>query len=199
MYKNFFITGFPGSGKTTILNNIVNDLKTNIKNLNLYGFFTSEIREKEIRVGFSIENYEGKKGILSHINYEVGPNVGKYRVNLKDFEDIGISTLINALKDSKCKLIVIDEIGKMELFHPDFLKILDKIIVSDKIVLATISYKLTELLKKFKNKSDTCIFNLEKTPKDSSERKELKEKIVKNILNNLTEIIYIFNNRFNDL
>jgi len=107
--------------------------------------------------------------------------------------------LINALKDSKCKLIVIDEIGKMELFHPDFLKILDKIIVSDKIVLATISYKLTELLKKFKNKSDTCIFNLEKTPKDSSERKELKEKIVKNILNNLTEIIYIFNNRFNDL
>jgi len=27
MYKNFFITGYPGSGKTTIFNDIVTNLK----------------------------------------------------------------------------------------------------------------------------------------------------------------------------
>ncbi|GAG63420.1 unnamed protein product, partial [marine sediment metagenome] len=68
---------------------------------------------------------------------------------------------------------------------PDFLKILDRIIDSDKILLATVSYKMKELLAKFGNRSDTLIFNLENAPKDTSERKDLKEKILKSILKKL--------------
>lgn len=97
---------------------------------------------------------------------------------------MGINTLRNALRKPEAKIIAIDEIGKMELFHPEFLEILDRIITSDKMVLATISYKMTELLTKFKNRRDTCVFNLENTPKDSIEREELKEKILKIILKN---------------
>ena len=185
MYKNFFITGYPDSGKTTIFNNIVTDLKENIPDLHLYGFITREIREEGSRVGFSIENYDGKKGILSHIYYKEGPKVGKYRVNLRDFENVGMNTLHHALRDSGIKIIVIDEIGKMELFHPDFLKIIERIINSENILLATISYKITELLAKFGNRSDTLIFNLENAPKDTRKRKELKEKILKSILKRL--------------
>lgn len=185
MHKNFFITGYPGSGKTTIFNSIVTDLKENIPDLHLYGFITREIREEGRRIGFSIENYEGKKGILSHIYYKDGPRVGKYRVNLRDFENVGMNTLHHALRDPDIKIIAIDEIGKMELFHPDFLKILDRIIDSDKIVLATVSYKMKELLAKFGNRSDALIFNLENSPKDTSERKNLKEKILKSILKKL--------------
>ena len=55
MHKNFFITGYPGSGKTTIFNNIVTYLKENIPDLHLYGFITREIREEGRRIGFSIE------------------------------------------------------------------------------------------------------------------------------------------------
>jgi len=97
---------------------------------------------------------------------------------------VGINTLRNALRKPEAKIIAIDEIGKMELFHPEFLEILDRIITSDKMVLATISYKMTELLTKFKNRRDTCVFNLENAPKDSIEREELKEKILKIILKN---------------
>ena len=42
VYKNFFITGYPGSGKTTIFNNIVTDLKKNISDLRIYGFITRD-------------------------------------------------------------------------------------------------------------------------------------------------------------
>lgn len=185
IFKNFFITGYPGSGKTTIFNNIVTDLKENIPDLHLYGFITREIMEEGRRIGFSIENYEGKKGILSHIYYNDGPKVGKYRVNLRDFESVGMNTLYHALRDSDIKIIAIDEIGKMELFHPAFLKIIERIIDSDKIVLATISYKITRLISKFGNRSDTLIFNLENAPKDTRKRKELKEKILKSILKRL--------------
>ena len=65
MYKNFFITGYPGSGKTTIFNDIVTNLKKNLSELPVYGFITKEIRKKGIRVGFSIENFYGERGTLS--------------------------------------------------------------------------------------------------------------------------------------
>ena len=186
MYKNFFITGYPGSGKTTIFNDIVTNLKKNLSELPIYGFITKEIRKKGIRVGFSIENFYGEKGTLSHIDHKGGPRVGKYGVDLRDLEKVGINTLRNALRKPEAKIIAIDEIGKMELFHPEFLEILDRIIASDKMVLATISYKMTELLKKFKNRRDTCVFNLENAPKGSIEREELRKKILEIILKNYT-------------
>ncbi len=184
MYKKFFITGYPGSGKTTIFNDIVTSLKKSLSKLTIYGFITKEIRIKGIRVGFSIENFRGEKGTLSHIDYKNGPRVGKYGVDLQDIEKVGINTLRDALRKPEAKIIAIDEIGRMELFHPEFLKILDRIIASDKMMLATISYKMTELLTKFKNRRDTCIFNLENVPKDNIEREKLKEKILKIIFKN---------------
>jgi len=125
-----------------------------------------------------------KEGLFHHIDHKDGPRVEKYGVDLRDLEKVGINTLRNALRKPEAKIIAIDEIGKMELFHPEFLEILDRIIASDKMVLATISYKMTELLTKFKNRRYTCVFNLENVPKDSMEREELKEKIVEIILKN---------------
>ncbi|MBU4450368.1 MAG: nucleoside-triphosphatase, partial [Actinobacteria bacterium] len=92
-YKNVFITGSPGSGKTTLFNEIVNGIKKIKPDLIVYGFITKEIREKGDRVGFSIENFKNERGILAHIDFKNGPKVGKYGINLKDFENIGIKTL----------------------------------------------------------------------------------------------------------
>ena len=149
-YKNIFITGSPGSGKTTLFNEIVNDIKKFKPNLIIYGFITKEIREKGDRVGFSIENFKKEKGILAHIDFKNVPTVGKYGVNLKDFENIGIRTLIESLSNNKIDLVAIDEIGRMEMYHPDFLKIVNKIINSSKALIATISYKISMPTKSFK-------------------------------------------------
>jgi nucleoside-triphosphatase len=81
-YKNVFIAGSPGSGKTTLFNEIVNDIKKFKPNLTIYGFITKEIRDKGDRVGFSIENFKKERGILAHIDFKNVPTVGKYGINL---------------------------------------------------------------------------------------------------------------------
>jgi len=68
-YKNIFITGSPRSGKTTLFNEIVSDIKKIKPNLIIYGFITKEIREKGYRVGFSIENFKKEKGILASYRF----------------------------------------------------------------------------------------------------------------------------------
>ena len=185
-YKNIFITGSPGSGKTTLFNEIVNDIKKFKPNLIIYGFITKEIIERGDRVGFSIENFKKEKGILAHIDFKNGPTVGKYGVNLKDFENIGIKTLIESLSNNKIDLVAIDEIGRMEMFHPGFLKIVNKIINSLKTLLATVSYKNTGLLKSLKEKEGNYIIDLTMAPKNSIKRKEYKELMLELIEKNLT-------------
>lgn len=185
--KNILITGNPGSGKTTLFNDIIKSIKF-IKSCNMSGFITREIRQKGTRVGFSIENYEGKKGILAHIDNKEGPRVGKYRVNLSDLENIGIKTLKDCLVNPRVNLAAIDEIGKMEMFHPDFLILIDKIINSSKVLLATIAYRNKELLHKLKNRNDAYILDLTPIPKDSIERKKSTQFITELVKKNLDKI-----------
>jgi len=63
MIKNIFISGKPGCGKTSLIMEILKELK-----LDAGGFYTSEIREEGIRKGFKITTLDGKKGILAHLN-----------------------------------------------------------------------------------------------------------------------------------
>ena len=184
--KNIFITGYPGSGKTTLFNEIINDIKKIKPDIVIYGFTTKEIRDKGERVGFSIQNFKNENGILAHVDFKSGQHVGKYGINLKDLENIGIKTLIESLSNDEIELIAIDEIGRMEMYHPDFLKIVNQIINSSKPLLATISYKNIELLKSLKEKKGNYIINLSITPKDGIKRKEYKEQIIGLIKENLT-------------
>ena len=113
MIKNIFITGKPGCGKTTLIKEISKELKPKI-----FGFYTEEIREKEKRVGFKIKTLDKKEGILAHIKFKSKYQVGKYKVNLKDLEEIGVSALEKAIKEKK--IVLIDEIGKMPDRHSLF-------------------------------------------------------------------------------
>ncbi|MBC7074028.1 AAA family ATPase, partial [Candidatus Parcubacteria bacterium] len=85
MVKNFLITGPPGSGKTTLLKELIKELKIRAR-----GFYTEEIRENTRRVGFKIITLENKEGILAHYKFKSSILVSKYRVNLRDLEEIGV-------------------------------------------------------------------------------------------------------------
>jgi len=155
MIKNIFITGKPGCGKTTLIKEISEKLKPKI-----FGFYTEEIREKEKRVGFKIKTLDKKEGILAHIKFKSRYKVGKYKVNLKDLEEIGVKALEKGIKEKK--IVLIDEIGKMELFSEKFKKAVLKALNSENKVLGTIILKRNPFCDKIKQRKDTKIFYLKK-------------------------------------
>ncbi len=106
------ITGEPGIGKTTVVKKVV-DLIGN----SAVGFWTEEVREKNTkkRKGFKIVTTEGKQMLFASKTFKSKKIVGSYGVNLERFESIALPILEKALKCKNC-IIVIDEIGKMELF-----------------------------------------------------------------------------------
>jgi nucleoside-triphosphatase len=95
------------------------------------------MRKEGQREGFSILDLAtGKTGTLSHIRGG-GPRFGKYHVNLEDLDRIGASAIRNALS---CDLVVIDEVGPMELISEPFVSAVEKVLESDKPVLAVLHH-----------------------------------------------------------
>lgn len=113
MNKNILLTGKPDCGKTTLIRKVLEGLTE----IDSGGFYTQEIRKGKVRVGFKITTLEGKTGVLAHVDYKGRFRVGKYFVNIQDIDEIGVKSILNSLKRD---LIVIDEIGKMELFSEKF-------------------------------------------------------------------------------
>jgi len=131
MGKILLLTGKPGTGKTAIIKEAI--AKAKIKS---GGFYTQEIRTGGIRQGFRIVTLDGKEAILAHINISSPCQVSKYKVDIDSLNNVGVSALRRALENSD--LIVIDEIGKMELLSPQFKEAVLQAIASGKKVLGTI-------------------------------------------------------------
>ncbi len=152
--KNYLLQGRPGIGKTTLLCRIADRLS----HMRTGGFFTEEIREHGQRVGFRVETFSGQSGILSNVSFQKGPHVGKYRVDIPQFESIGVSALEDALKTAD--LILIDEIGKMELFSERFREMVLTCLDSSKLVIATVMSRSHPFVDRLKSRSDVEIIEV---------------------------------------
>jgi nucleoside-triphosphatase len=138
-----FITGRPGIGKTTVLLRTVEDLKA--LGYSVGGMISREVRESGVRVGFKIFDLATNKiGWLAHVNQKVGPQVGKYRVNLEDLNSIGVYAILYAIEN--LDVTVIDEIGPMELHSEKFREAVEKAIESNKLVIGTVHWKAHDKL-----------------------------------------------------
>lgn len=151
--KNFLITGLPGCGKTTLIKEIISELDVEKK-----GFFTEEIREKGKRAGFMIVTLSGKKAVLAHKDFTFPYRVSKYSVSVENLEDVGVKEIEQAISGKF--LIVIDEIGKMELFSERFKKAVIAAFESENRVLASILLRPHPFCDKLKKRDDTEVFLL---------------------------------------
>ncbi len=130
-----FLTGDPGCGKTTVVKGICQILISQGRKVG--GMISGEIRDGGVRVGFEIEDVlSHESGILAHVRQNEGPRVGKYRVNLADIQRVGVTAIKRAIAEAD--LIVVDEVGPMELNSKPFIVAVEEALQSPKHFVGTI-------------------------------------------------------------
>ncbi len=156
MIKNILLTGHPGVGKTTLLKRIVE----RFAHLAMTGFYTVEIREKGIRVGFKAVAMNGSSAVFAHRNFQTGPEhrVGKYGVNPEVLETLVLPHLSPRRKVSH--LVIVDEIAKKELLSMPIREGLLQALDADCPLLGTISLKGTGFIKQVKQRDDVELFKI---------------------------------------
>ena len=141
--KNIFITGKPGIGKTTLIKKLAG-----FYGKSAGGFYTQEVRRNKERVGFDIIALSGEKGKLARGDYRSKFRLGKYGVNLADLQRVGLRAIDEAIGTKE--IVIIDEIGKMELFSQSFKDKVVESLNSSKKVLAVISLSGGEFVESLK-------------------------------------------------
>ncbi|XP_058831419.1 cancer-related nucleoside-triphosphatase-like isoform X3 [Topomyia yanbarensis] len=141
------ITGVPGVGKTTIIRNL--GLELTKHSIKFSGFYTEELRNAHgERCGFDIVTFEGKRATLSRAstivkNTTAQNRVGKYTVTVPEFESVALPVL----DICSANILLLDEIGKMELKSKAFEKRLTQLSCSinkgELFFVATIPMKTT--------------------------------------------------------
>ncbi len=150
------IIGNPGIGKTTVLMKAVSTLKE--RGYRVGGMISCESREVGKRVGFEILDLNSdRSGWLAHINQKCGPKIGKYRVNIEDLNSIGAQAILYAV--ANCEIIVIDEVGPMELCSAKFKHATHKALECRKPILAVVHWMAHDrLICEAKNREDSETF-----------------------------------------
>ena len=130
MATRIAVTGSPGIGKSTLVAKVTSGTK-----LRVGGVLARDRRYKDRRTGFELLDLStGLVGILADESGD-GPQLGKYRVHLDDLDLIGAQAVENALG---CDLIVVDEVGPMELSSHSFVLAVEKAIASPKPMLVVL-------------------------------------------------------------
>ena len=169
----WLLTGPPGIGKSTVVSKVIYLVRS--KGYGVGGCLTKEQRKGRERTGFTIiDLMSGREGPLASSESSLGPKVGKYRVNLKGVVEIGATALTEAAKGAE--VIVIDEIGPMELTSPEFKRSAEACFRSGRPILAVVHDKikdpLIELIRALPDKEmiELTLHNREGLPESLAEQ-----------------------------
>ncbi|MBE0480871.1 MAG: NTPase [Dehalococcoidia bacterium] len=153
--KACFLTGRPGTGKTTIIREVVRSAGKRAG-----GFFTQEVRVAGVRTGFRIVTLDGKETVLADKGMRSPHRVGSYGVNVLGLEEVGVPAIREAIR--KCDIVVIDEIGKMELSSEFFKEAVMDALKSGKKVTGTIMSAPNPFADQIKRRDDVTVVTVER-------------------------------------
>ncbi len=132
------MTGRPGVGKTTLVNRVYEHYTKN--GFKIEGLTTREVREGGARTGFMITDLSsGQEGWLAKKDVGTGPRVGSYVVVSDDLEKIGAAALERSVNGG-ADLVIVDEIGPMEMTSTAFRDNIAKVLNGRKTVVATVKF-----------------------------------------------------------
>ena len=163
MPKHLLLTGPPGCGKTTVIRGLVRQLQESGGPWNVRGFWTEEIRQRGTRTGFRIETAAGATGTLARAGLSSAHRVGRYGVDLHSFESVGVAEVEAALEEAaggEATILVMDEIGKMELFSDRFRRAVQRAFAEVPHVVATIMRRAHPFADALKARADVSLITV---------------------------------------
>ncbi len=166
MPNTLLLTGRPGVGKTTIIRRVIERLGPLVG-----GFYTEEVREEGRRIGFRIVTVEGTRVWLARRGWPSPYRVGAYGVDVRALEQVGVPAIWEALKHRTG--VVVDEIGRMELFSSAFREAVLAAVESAKPFVGTIMLKPHPWADTLKARSDVLVWRV-----DPEHRDELPDAVV---------------------
>lgn len=131
MRQALLLCGGPGTGKTTLIKEALTQ-----KRIRAGGFYTEEIRSGGWRQGFRLVTLDGETATLAHTSFPGPYRVSRYGVDLSALDQVGVPALRQATRERE--MVVIDEIGKMELCSEAFREAVTEALGSGKKVVGTI-------------------------------------------------------------
>lgn len=161
---NIFVSGKPGCGKSTLIKEIIEEFK----NKKIAGIITPELRDGYgYRKGFEvIDLASGAVETMASVGITNGPRISRYGVNIGGIDKI-VELFLRSFEAAE--FVFIDEIGKMEFFSEKFRQMLERVLGSDKKIIATLHQNYVD---EFKNKG--IIFNLTRENKGEVKKKILE-------------------------
>jgi nucleoside-triphosphatase len=168
--RKVLLTGRPGCGKTTLVRRMVKELAQSAG-----GFYTEEIRERGLRLGFKIVTLDGKEDVFAHVNFKTQERLGKYGLDLSPLETISIEAVRKAVRARE--LTVIDEIGPMEIRSAIFREVVNEALNSRAPLLGTITARPFPFTDAIKKRRDVTLIEI---------RGDNREQLVSELLDHFT-------------
>jgi nucleoside-triphosphatase len=169
------VEGRPGTGKTTVAARLAELLAD--RGVEVRGFVTYELRSGGHRVGFDVESIDGERATLAHVDFAGPPRVGRYGVDLEAFERIALPALA---KPPRRGVVVIDELGKMELASEPFREAVSALLETPVNVVATVHVFRDAFTDALKRRTD-----VERVRVTHATRDELPEQLAERVLSAL--------------
>ena len=180
------ITGLPNVGKTATLAAICRKLERD--DFIVGGMITRAYRPGDgtVREGFYVEDWRtGEKEVFAskkfNTKYKAETDDGVYFVNLDPLDRIGVKAIQQSVDDEDVDIIIIDEVGKMEMHSEKFNEVVKTSLDCPKPVIMTLHKKSRNpLLQDLRRRDDVRI--LEVTPVNKNLLPYKIEKLMKDHL-----------------
>jgi nucleoside-triphosphatase len=164
--NHLFVTGVPGSGKSTVIRKLAKLLDDRPG-----GFYTEEMRTRGERRGFRLVRFDGGEAIIAHVDFPKTHRVGKYGVDVAALDKASEDALAPRRGVS---LYLVDEIGKMECLAERFVARMRDLLDSSRTVIATVASRGDGLIAEVKRREDCEVWALTRANRDAMPERVLR-------------------------